>query len=145
MAKPGDAGADQDFTRTGLRQADVLDDERLVDFMQDGGLHRCFPFFVYFFTTREVRPLSHPTRVYPSWAYQIVEVGYIRLRWERVGVRGYGLSIDRNPSPGSHLAMRSDLSHKGRGEASCRQNRFNHKPSRSRASPYRRRCIPSLI
>ncbi len=24
---------------------------------------------------------------------------------ERVGVRGYGLTIDRNPSPGSHLAM----------------------------------------
>src|SRR5882724_12892477 len=36
--------------------------------------------------------------------------------WERVGVRGYGLTIDRNPSPGSHLAMRSDLSHKGRGD-----------------------------
>jgi hypothetical protein len=25
-------------------------------------------------------------------------------------VRGYGLSIHRNPSPGSHLTMRSDLS-----------------------------------
>src|SRR5712671_1907920 len=36
--------------------------------------------------------------------------------WERVGVRGYGLSIGRNPSPGSHLSMRSDLSHKGRGD-----------------------------
>ena len=36
--------------------------------------------------------------------------------WERVGVRGYGLSIERNPSPGSHLSMRSDLSHKGRGD-----------------------------
>src|SRR5258708_31731009 len=35
--------------------------------------------------------------------------------WERVGVRGYGLSLGRNPSPGSHLSMRSDLSHKGRG------------------------------
>jgi hypothetical protein len=33
--------------------------------------------------------------------------------WERVGVRGYGLSIGRNPSPGSHLAMQSDLSRKG--------------------------------
>jgi hypothetical protein len=30
--------------------------------------------------------------------------------WERVGVRGDGLTIDRNPSPGSHLTMRSDLS-----------------------------------
>src|SRR5229473_5504985 len=36
--------------------------------------------------------------------------------WERVGVRGYGLSIGRNPSPGSHLTMRSDLSHEGRGD-----------------------------
>jgi hypothetical protein len=25
-------------------------------------------------------------------------------------VRGYGLSIVRNPSPGSHLSMQSDLS-----------------------------------
>jgi hypothetical protein len=29
---------------------------------------------------------------------------------ERAGVRGYGLSMEQNPSPGSHLAMRSDLS-----------------------------------
>src|SRR5882672_4847613 len=36
--------------------------------------------------------------------------------WERVGVRGSGLSIVRNPSPGSQLSMRSDLSHKGRGD-----------------------------
>src|SRR5712692_9875510 len=54
--------------------------------------------------------------------------------WERVGVRGSGLSIVRNPSPGSHLAMRHSqsfasaslakngrrrrpmLSHKGRGD-----------------------------
>jgi hypothetical protein len=42
---------------------------------------------------------------------------------ERVGVRGYGLTIDRNPSPGSHLAMRSDLSHKGRGEVSATAER----------------------
>ena len=40
--------------------------------------------------------------------------------WERVGVRGYGLSMDLNPSPGSHLSMRSDLSHKGRGAPSMR-------------------------
>src|SRR5882757_10674825 len=26
------------------------------------------------------RPPLHPTRVYPSWASQIIEVGYIRLR-----------------------------------------------------------------
>ena len=39
--------------------------------------------------------------------------------WERVGVRGSGLSMERNPSPGSHLSMRSDLSHKGRGSSEC--------------------------
>ena len=33
--------------------------------------------------------------------------------WERVGVRGYGPSMDFNPSPGLHLTMQSDLSHKG--------------------------------
>src|SRR5882672_6075980 len=36
--------------------------------------------------------------------------------WERVGVRGSDLSIGRDPPPGSHLSMRSDLSHKGRGD-----------------------------
>ncbi len=30
--------------------------------------------------------------------------------WERVGVRGHGLSIGRNPSPGSHLSMRHSRS-----------------------------------
>jgi hypothetical protein len=44
--------------------------------------------------------------------------------WERGGVRGYGLTIDRNPSPGSHLAMRSDLFRKGRGEVN-RHKRLN--------------------
>jgi hypothetical protein len=29
---------------------------------------------------------------------------------KRRRMRGYGLTIDRNPSPGSHPAMRSDLS-----------------------------------
>src|ERR1700760_1087473 len=37
---------------------------------------------------RDTNSLSHPTRVYPSWRSETVEVGYIRLRWERVGVRG---------------------------------------------------------
>jgi hypothetical protein len=55
--------------------------------------------------------------------------------WERVGVRGRGLSMGLNPSPGSHLSMqrsrsfasasfskngrrrRPMLSHKGRGDA----------------------------
>ena len=40
MTEPGDAGADQNLARSGLLQADVLDHERLVDFVQDGGLHR---------------------------------------------------------------------------------------------------------
>jgi len=31
-------------------------------------------------------------------------------RWERVGVRGYGLSLDLNPSPGTLVAERADLS-----------------------------------
>src|ERR1700680_4280409 len=61
----------------------------------------------------EVGPLSHPTRVYPSWAAQIVEVGYIRLRWERVGVRGY--DVHDRPHPLTRSAARTDLSH-GRGE-----------------------------
>src|SRR6202035_2546079 len=37
-----------------------------------------------FGAARKVRSLSHPTRVYPSWAFYADEVGYIRLRWERV-------------------------------------------------------------
>jgi hypothetical protein len=36
--------------------------------------------------------------------------GRLPLHGERVGVRGYGLSMELNPSPGSHLSMRSDLS-----------------------------------
>ena len=43
MAEAGDAGADQHLARAGLRQADILDHQRLVDFMQDGGLHRILP------------------------------------------------------------------------------------------------------
>jgi hypothetical protein len=39
-----------------------------------------------------------------------------RSSLSRVGVRGHGLPIVRNLSPGSHLPMRSDLSHRGRGE-----------------------------
>jgi hypothetical protein len=33
---------------------------------------------------------------------------------ERVGERGYGLSMDLNPSPGLHLTMQSDLSQRER-------------------------------
>src|SRR5882724_5130008 len=69
----------------------------------------------------EARPLSRPTRVYPSWVYQTVEVGYIRLRWERVGVRGYALSLGRNPSPvmlsGARAPPSVPTSPNGRGEA----------------------------
>jgi hypothetical protein len=31
-------------------------------------------------------------------------------------MKGYGLSIDLNPSPVSHLTMLATLSHKGRGK-----------------------------
>jgi hypothetical protein len=33
---------------------------------------------------------------------------------ERVGVRGYGLSMDLNPSPGTLVAERADLSQRER-------------------------------
>ncbi len=49
VAEPGDRGADQDLARPRIRQADVLDHQRLVDFMQDGGLHRILPQFLLFF------------------------------------------------------------------------------------------------
>src|ERR1700704_4526010 len=65
---------------------------------------------------KAVCSLSTPTRVYPSWASQYVEVGYIRLRWERVGVRGYDLSLGRNPSP---ELLRNSTSPDGRGGAKC--------------------------
>src|SRR5258708_36567749 len=66
--------------------------------------------------------------------------------WERVGERGRGLSIVRNPSPGSHLTMRSDLSHKGRGEierdassppygATNPTRRFNARPASATVGP----------
>jgi hypothetical protein len=42
MTETGNLGADQHFARAGIRHADVLDHERLIDFMQDGGLHRDF-------------------------------------------------------------------------------------------------------
>jgi hypothetical protein len=70
--------------------------------------------------------------------------------WERVGVRGSGLSINRNPSPGSHLSMRHSrsrasasflrtaavgslcLSHKGRGGSGAwlGRQRAHHLPLR---------------
>src|SRR5216684_3992360 len=40
----------------------------------------------------------------------------IRLRWERVGVRGYDLSLGRNPSP---ELLRNSTSPDGRGGAKC--------------------------
>ena len=49
VTEAGDAGADQDLARARVRHADILDHQRLVDFMQDGGLHRVLPFdFLYF-------------------------------------------------------------------------------------------------
>src|SRR6476661_8134361 len=63
--------------------------------------------------------------------------------WERVGVRGHGLSIERNPSPGSHLTMRSDLSHRGRGNALSRVRRLNFQTAHtiSNMSPHSRGMI----
>ena len=63
-----------------------------------------------------------------SWASIFVEVGYIRLRWERVGVRGYALSIGHNPLPG---LLRNPTSPSGRGEHATRRT------SSLRASPCR--------
>jgi len=69
--------------------------------------------------------------------------------WERVGVRGRGLSMERNPSPGSHLSMRCSrsfasasfsengrqrrpmLSHKGRGDISISVAAAGSPPSRA--------------
>ena len=48
MTEPGDRGADQDLARPRLLQADILDHQRFVDFMQDGGLHHCFLFLFMF-------------------------------------------------------------------------------------------------
>ncbi len=83
MTEAGDAGADQDLARAGIRHADILDHQRLVDFIQDGGLHRCF-LFVYL-CVAEPFHLSQ------------------RERSERINdairVRGSGLSIERSPHP----------------------------------------------
>src|SRR5437667_11398148 len=54
----------------------------------------------------EVCSLSHPTRVYPSWAFKSIEVGYIRLRCvERAGgpVQSTGAieSLSANKNSGS--------------------------------------------
>ena len=49
MTETGDARADQNFPRAGIRHADILDHQRLVDFMQNGGLHRCLPSLLFCF------------------------------------------------------------------------------------------------
>jgi hypothetical protein len=47
MTEAGHSGADQHLARPGLRQADLLDHQRLVDLMQDGGLHFGYsPFYL---------------------------------------------------------------------------------------------------
>src|SRR5258707_14683763 len=51
-------------------------------------------------TTSQADSLSRPTRVYPSWAFQICRSRvYPTSMGERAGVRGYGLSSDQRPSP----------------------------------------------
>jgi len=48
-----------------------------------------------------------------GWIATTVKV-FSLSHWERVGVRGYGPSVDLKPSPGSHFEMRSDLSRRER-------------------------------
>ena len=54
MTEPGDRGADQDLARPGLLHADILDHQRLVDFMQNGGLHRILPVILFGLLNRDV-------------------------------------------------------------------------------------------
>src|ERR1700674_192617 len=46
MTEARDGRSDQHLARARVRDADVLDHQRLVDFKQDGGLHRCFLFLL---------------------------------------------------------------------------------------------------
>src|SRR5882724_2491211 len=65
-------------------------------------------------STAAARSLSHPTRVYPSWAYQIVEVGYIRLRLGEGWGEGLWSIVGPDPSP---RLLRNPTSPHGRGGA----------------------------
>ena len=47
VTEAGDLGADQDFARAGIRHADILDLQRLVDFEQNGGLHGHSLYFMF--------------------------------------------------------------------------------------------------
>ncbi len=68
MAEAGDRRADQDLARARLRQADVLDDQRLVDFIEDGGLHRALPiaFFALNAGAAYAARTSSPTSLMPA-------------------------------------------------------------------------------
>jgi NitT/TauT family transport system substrate-binding protein len=59
-------------------------------------------------TCRELGALPLParTRVYPSSASRLAEVGYIRLRLERVGVRGFGSLVRPGPPHPPRCARR---------------------------------------
>ena len=63
VAQPGDASADQHLARPGFRQADILDHQRLVDFMQDGGLHCGFLVLLFSssFRSAPAKPESRTT------------------------------------------------------------------------------------
>src|SRR5947209_2087958 len=65
VAQPGDACADQHLAGPGLRQADILDHQRLVDFMQDGGLHFRFPLLLFSLSLRAQR--SNPEATKEDW------------------------------------------------------------------------------
>ncbi len=98
VAEAGDRGADQDFARARVGQADVLDHQRLVDFVQDGGLHRILPKILLVFLNQNLSraqayaamsksPTSDmPTARSPS-------------RW-LVTARCTEFSVSRNGSPG---------------------------------------------
>ena len=98
MAEAGDRGADQDFARAGIRHADILDHQRLVDFMQDGGLHRVLPriVIVHLFRTGSGDAAAYaaisnsPTSAMPT--------ARSPSRWSVIA-RCVAFSVSRNGSP----------------------------------------------
>ncbi|BBB95958.1 hypothetical protein BE61_13800 [Bradyrhizobium elkanii USDA 61] len=94
MTQARDRGADQDLARPRIGHADILDHQRLIDFMQDGGLHRNFLSCLF---------LVHALHLSQRERSERIE--------DAVRVRGRDLSIERHPSPES--LARSDLSPMG--------------------------------
>jgi hypothetical protein len=80
---------------------------------RDGGDHS----FDFCMETKHVSPArgTHKIQRLGIYRNRINNDGALPLPlWERVGVRGFGPSIGRNPSPGSHL--RCDPTSPTRGE-----------------------------